>query len=303
MGYFTDSYSQWCLGPDQKDQRSNNQGKKKTPVTDQPGRQNSNDGSSDGKMGNHVGRSPIVNQPGKVAGMARQYENDVIDTQPSKGRPLPHNETNHVDRTPVMSRHPSRQASQESPMARRSKDGSYHSTPGSGGHSHHSIQSKGSRKGGPPEMCETATSPDGSYHGHERITKEFEVDYPIVKPAPKQKTKIVYDLGSPQMNTQGINASIPVTTDKYTYTITSVLSSMSHQQNDSPLSSPTSGSKRPISSYKIIQPNPNPKIGKWWKSRPELEDKKYIYLLSILLRAKIYFQFSLGWRWSIVYCN
>merc|ERR1719232_289880 len=212
-------------------------------------------------MGNHVGRSPIVNQPGKVAGMARQYENDVIDTQPSKGRPLPHNETNHVDRTPVMSRHPSRQASQESPMARRSKDGSYHSTPGSGGHSHHSIQSKGSRKGGPPEMCETATSPDGSYHGHERITKEFEVDYPIVKPAPKQKTKIVYDLGSPQMNTQGINASIPVTTDKYTYTITSVLSSMSHQQNDSPLSSPTSGSKRPISSYKIIQPNPNPKIG------------------------------------------
>ena len=99
--------------------------------------------------------------------------------------------------------------------------------------------------------------------GIDHLAKEFEVDYPIVKPAPKQKTKIVYDLGSPQMNTQGINASIPVTTDKYTYTITSVLSSMSHQQNDSPLSSPTSGSKRPISSYKIIQPNPNPKIGKW----------------------------------------
>merc|ERR1719210_2303337 len=103
-------------------------------------------------------------------------------------------------------------------------------------------------KGGPPEMCETATSPDGSYHGHERITKEFEVDYPIEKPAPKQKTKIVYDLGSPQMNTQGILASIPQTTDKYTYTITSVLSSSAgtgQQPNtaDSPLSSPTSGSK------------------------------------------------------------
>ena len=93
-----------------------------------------------------------------------------------------------------------------------------------------------------------------------RMKREIQVDYPIEKPTPKQKTQIVYDLGSPQMNTQGINASIPVTTDKYTYTITSVLSSMS--QNDSPPISPTSSGKRPISSYKVITPNSNVKLGK-----------------------------------------
>ena len=126
-------------------------------------------------------------------------------------------------------------------------------------------------------MTETATSPAGSYHtpGQRRqpVLKEIEVDYPIEKPAPKQKTKIVYDLGSPQMNTQGILASIPQTTDKYTYTITSVLSSTAgtgQQPNtaDSPLSSPTSGSKRPITSYKVIQPSQNPKIGKVTSYQP-----------------------------------
>ena len=194
--------------------------------------------------------------------MAKQYESEhVIDKQPSKGRPLPQSETNHAERTPsskVSSRHPSRQVSQDSPMSKKAGS-SHHSTP----HSHHSSHHSSKPGGGKVKMCETATSPDGVYHP-DKIIKEFEVDYPIQKAAPKQKTQIVYDLGSPQMNTQGINASIPVTTDKYTYTITSVLSSMSNNQhnNDSPLSSPTSGSKRPISSYKIIQPNPNPKIGK-----------------------------------------
>ena len=109
-------------------------------------------------------------------------------------------------------------------------------------------------------MTETATSPDGPYREDTRLKREIQVDYPIEKPTPKQKTQIVYDLGSPQMNTQGINASIPVTTDKYTYTITSVLSSMS--QNDSPPISPTSSGKRPISSYKVITPNSNVKLGK-----------------------------------------
>ena len=251
-GYNSHSYQPWCLGPDQNNQSKPN---RRPPVTDQPGR-----------MGPGSGKSPIVSQPGgKVAGMAKQFETDVIDTQPSKGRPLPHSETNHVDRTPVISRHPSRQPSQESPM-RRSKDGSHHSTPGAmSTHSRHSGHSGQAGPGGKVQMTETATSPDGSYHPDSyggRTKKEFQVDYPIEKPAPKQKTKIVYDLGSPQMNTQGINASIPITTDKYTYTITSVLSSMSQHNNDSPLSSPTSGTNRPISSYKIIQPNPNPKIGK-----------------------------------------
>ena len=257
-GYYSDSYNQWCLGPEQK---PNQQKQSKTPVTDQPGKMN-----------------------GKVAGLAKQFDSDsgsgVIDQQPGKGRPLPHPESAHP--TPVMSRQASsgsrHTASRENTpgsLGQRSASGQG-ATPGSarsGGSSHHSVRSggQGPGSGKPVEMCETATSPDGSYHSssyrgkrREQRPREIEVDYPIEQKQPKQKTKIVYDLGSPQMNTQGINASIPVTTDKYTYTITSVLSSMSNQNNsaDSPLSSPTSGSKRPISSYKIIQPNPNPKIGK-----------------------------------------
>lgn len=251
-GYFSVSYNHWCLGPEQK---PNQQKQSKTPVTDQPGKMN-----------------------GKVSGLAAQFETDsgpVIDQQPGKGRPLPHPESAHP--SPAMSR-------QASSGSRHT--GSRENTPGSLGQrsasdrGHNTATPGSARSGrsaghqshqGQPEMCETATSPDGSYHSssyrgkrREQRPREIEVDYPIQKPAPKQKTKIVYDLGSPQMNTQGINASIPVTTDKYTYTITSVLSSMSNQNNtaDSPLSSPTSGSKRPISSYKIIQPNPNPKIGK-----------------------------------------
>ena len=251
-GYFSDSYNHWCLGPEQK---PNQQKQSKTPVTDQPGKMN-----------------------GKVAGLAAQFETDpgVIDQQPSKGRPLPHPESAHT--TPVMSRQASsgsrhtgsRENTPGSLGQRSASDRGQGATPGSA-RSGRSAGSGGPGGSGQPEMCETATSPDGSYHSssyrgkrREQRPREIEVDYPIQKPAPKQKTKIVYDLGSPQMNTQGINASIPVTTDKYTYTITSVLSSMSNQPNsaDSPLSSPTSGSKRPISSYKIIQPNPNPKIGK-----------------------------------------
>ena len=165
--------------------------------------------------------------------------NGVMESQASGGRPTPHSQHS----TPpavIEKKKTSRQTSQES------RTSSHHTTP-------HRAQ-----------MRETATSPDGPFREYQEREKEFQVDFPIEKPTPRQKTKIVYDLGSPQMNTQGINASIPVTTDKYTYTITSVLSSMSNQNNsaDSPLSSPTSGSKRPISSYKIIQPNPNPKIGK-----------------------------------------
>ena len=251
-GYFSDSDNHWCLGPEQK---PNQQKQSKTPVTDQPGKMN-----------------------GKVAGLAKQFETEggpVIDQQPGKGRPLPHPESAHS--TPLSrqassgSKHTGSREHTPGSLGQRSASG-HGVTPGSarsGGSSHHSVRS--AQGPGRPEMCETATSPDGSYHSssyrgkrREQRPKEIEVDYPIEKPAPKQKTKIVYDLGSPQMNTQGINASIPVTTDKYTYTITSVLSSMSNQNNsaDSPLSSPTSGSKRPISSYKIIQPNPNPKIGK-----------------------------------------
>ena len=249
-GYFSDSYNHWCLGPDQRNPNQQKQ-QSKTPVTDQPG-----------KM-----------QNGKVSTMAKQFETDgVIDQQPGKGRPLPHPESAHP--SPCVSRQASSGGSRHT-GSRENTPGSLHrsasgQTPGSarsGGSSHHSVR----QTGGKVEMCETATSPDGSYHSssykgkrREQRPKEIEVDYPIEKKQEKQKTKIVYDLGSPQMNTQGINASIPVTTDKYTYTITSVLSSMSNQNNsaDSPLSSPTSGSKRPISSYKIIQPNPNPKIGK-----------------------------------------
>ena len=213
---------------------------------------------------------------GKVAGLARQFSGDskVISTQPSKGRPLPghaHSEESHP-RTPA-----SRQTSQDTPGSGRGRGaGSHHTTPPS----HHTTpgsRRQGGGGGGRVEMTETATSPAGSYHtpGQRRqpVLKEIEVDYPIEKPAPKQKTKIVYDLGSPQMNTQGILASIPQTTDKYTYTITSVLSSSAgtgQQPNtaDSPLSSPTSGSKRPITSYKVIQPSQNPKIGKVTSYQP-----------------------------------
>ena len=207
-----------------------------------------------------------------MAGLARQFDPaKVISTQPSKGRPLPghaHSEESHP-RTPA-----SRQTSQDTPGSRGPRAGSHHTTPGS----HHTTP--GSRRqggGGRVEMTETATSPAGSYHtpGQRRqpVIKEIEVDYPIEKPAPKQKTKIVYDLGSPQMNTQGILASIPMTTDKYTYTITSVLSSTAGTHGapntaDSPLSSPTSGSKRPITSYKVIQPSQNPKIGKVTSYQP-----------------------------------
>ena len=256
-GYNSDSYAHWCLGPEHKPNQQKQS--KHTPVTDQPGRQET------AKMN------------GKVSSLAKQFETEgVIDTQPGPGRPLPHPESAHP--TPVMSRQASsgsrHTASREvTPAsgggpAQRSGSGA---TPGSA-RSASSLQSgrQPGQTGGRVEMCETATSPDGSYHSsyrpkrREQRPKEIEVDYPIEKPAPKQKTKIVYDLGSPQMNTQGINASIPITTDKYTYTITSVLSSMSQQNNsaDSPLTSPTSGSKRPITSYKIIHPNTNPKIGK-----------------------------------------
>ena len=152
----------------------------------------------------------------------------------SGGRPTPHSQHS----TPVIEKKKSasRQSSHESRIS------SKHTTP-------HRA-----------EMTETATSPDGPYREYQEREKEFQVDFPIEKPTPRQKTKIVYDLGSPQMNTQGINASIPITTDKYTYTITSVLSSMSH--NDTPPVSPTSSGKRPISSCKVITPNSNVKLGK-----------------------------------------
>ena len=171
-------------------------------------------------------------------------KNGAIETQPSKGRPSPHSQTNHVQKaTPVIDKKRSSAGSSRQ-TSHESRASSHHSTP-------HKV-----------EMTETATSPDGPYREYQdtRMKREIQVDYPIEKPTPKQKTQIVYDLGSPQMNTQGINASIPVTTDKYTYTITSVLSSMS--QNDSPPISPTSSGKRPISSYKVITPNSNVKLGK-----------------------------------------
>ena len=183
-----------------------------------------------------------------MVGEQQEKKNGVTDSQPSSGRgvPTPHKETNHVQKqqaapTPVIdnkrsSGGTSRQTSHES------RTSSHHNTP-------HRA-----------EMTETATSPDGPYREDTRLEREFQVDYPIEKPQPRQKTKIVYDLGSPQMNTQGINASIPITTDKYTYTITSVLSSMSH--NDTPPVSPTSSGKRPISSCKVITPNSNVKLGK-----------------------------------------
>ena len=172
-------------------------------------------------------------------------KNGVIETQPSKGRPSPHSQTNHVQKaTPVIEKKRSSAGSSRQTSHESRASSSHHSTP-------HKV-----------EMTETATSPDGPYREYKdtRMKREIQVDYPIEKPTPKQKTQIVYDLGSPQMNTQGINASIPVTTDKYTYTITSVLSSMS--QNDSPPISPTSSGKRPISSYKVITPNSNVKLGK-----------------------------------------
>merc|ERR1719483_1777381 len=103
-------------------------------------------------------------------------------------------------------------------------------------------------------MTTTGTSPSEPYYGK----SDFEVDYPPTKPIPKQKTQIIYDLGSPEMNSQGINASIPITTDKYTYTITSVLSATS--KHHSPPSSPTSSlGSRPISSS--IVSKSNAKIG------------------------------------------
>ena len=105
-------------------------------------------------------------------------------------------------------------------------------------------------------MTTTGTSPDGPYFGK----TDFEVDYPPEKPAPKQKTQIIYDLGSPEMNSQGINASIPTTTDKYTYTITSVLTATS--KHPSPPSSPTSSlGNRPISSSVVNKSNA--RIGKY----------------------------------------
>lgn len=181
-----------------------------------------------------------------VGGEANQVKkNGVIETGVGGGRPSPHSQTNHVQKaTPVIDKKRSSAGSSRQ-TSHESRASSHHSTP-------HKV-----------EMTETATSPDGPYREYQdtRMKREIQVDYPIEKPTPKQKTQIVYDLGSPQMNTQGINASIPVTTDKYTYTITSVLSSMS-QNDHSPPISPTSSGKRPISSYKVITPNSNVKLGK-----------------------------------------
>ena len=247
-------------------------------------------------MTNHVKPgAPIVTQPNKshnekaphVNNMVNKFEH-VIDQQPKKELPIktgphPPGQTNHVKHSPqhpktVISnqqQHNNHQQGTKDPHKNMMRQDSQSHIMRQDPKSHMMRQdsrSKMMRQDSPSQikrqdshpkdskteivrMTTTGTSPDGPYFGK----SDFEVDYPPVKQAPKQKTKIVYDLGSPEMNSQGINASIPITTDKYTYTITSVLSATS--KHPSPPSSPTSSlGSRPISSS--IVNKSNAKIGK-----------------------------------------
>ena len=233
-------------------------------------------------MTNHIKTgSPIVTQPNKsqqqqpqqVNRMVNKFEN-VIDQQPKKELPiktgpLPHNHTNHVQHPkPVISnqqQHNNHQQGTKDPhQMLRQDSGSHMMRQDSRSQmirqdSRSNIKRQSSDPNGSKteivRMTTTGTSPSEPYYGK----SDFEVDYPPTKPIPKQKTQIIYDLGSPEMNSQGINASIPTTTDKYTYTITSVLSATSKLH--SPPSSPTSSlGNRPISSTKVNKSNA--KIGK-----------------------------------------
>ena len=274
-------------------------------------------------MTNHVkGGAPIVTQPNKahngkaivnqpqphVNNMVNKYEN-VIDQQPKKELPiktgpLPHNQTNHVQHPqPVISnqqQHNNHQQGTKDPhknmMRQDSRSHMMRQDPkphmmrqDSRSNMRQDSPSSMKRQDSQPNdskteivrMTTTGTSPDGPYYGK----SDFEVDYPPVKQIPKQKTQIVYDLGSPEMNSQGINASIPITTDKYTYTITSVLSATS--KHHSPPSSPTSSlGNRPISSSVVSKSNA--KIGKHRCVVPAMQNYFFKYSISNSIYTKLF---------------
>ena len=91
-------------------------------------------------------------------------------------------------------------------------------------------------------------------------------DFQDDMPQPRKKTQIIYDLGSPETCTQGMNACIPVTTDKYTYTITSVLT-RSGSSTSPPLSPTSSLGGGPISSSRCTNKHVSARMGR--SSRPE----------------------------------
>ena len=86
-------------------------------------------------------------------------------------------------------------------------------------------------------------------------------DFQDDMPQPRKKTQIIYDLGSPETCTQGMNACIPVTTDKYTYTITSVLT-RSGSSTSPPLSPTSSLGGGPISSSRCTNKHVTARMGR-----------------------------------------
>ena len=86
-------------------------------------------------------------------------------------------------------------------------------------------------------------------------------DFQDDMPQPRKKTQIIYDLGSPETCTQGMNACIPITTDKYTYTITSVLT-RSGSSTSPPLSPTSSLGGGPISSSRCTNKHVTARMGR-----------------------------------------
>ena len=87
-------------------------------------------------------------------------------------------------------------------------------------------------------------------------------DFQDDMPQPRKKTQIIYDLGSPETCTQGMNACIPVTTDKYTYTITSVLTTRSGSSTSPPLSPTSSLGGGPIASSRCSNKQLTARMGR-----------------------------------------
>ena len=126
-------------------------------------------------------------------------------------------------------------------------------------------------KSGPQmvRMSDSGCSPIGSqsplekqhFSGRPSKLHSGRHDFQDDMPQPRKKTQIIYDLGSPETCTQGMNACIPVTTDKYTYTITSVLT-RSGSSTSPPLSPTSSLGGGPISSSRCTNKHVTARMGR-----------------------------------------
>ena len=234
-------------------------------------------------------------QGGDVNKIVDKFEN-VIDQQPKKELPIktgpqPGNQSNHVQKQEKQQHNQSPQPKKQGQERRDSRESNHvDSRQASRQHSHES-----SHHGTPPhsrtgtqivKMSETACSPIGS----EPFEKPFGVrkapehsgqhDFMHDMPQPRKKTQIIYDLGSPETNHRGISACIPVTTDKYTYTITSILTKTA--QGSSPPLSPTASVGGPISSSRVTNKQISARIG-----RPALYSRTHFFSLTYLCVLKL----------------